>query len=354
MRKSLMFMMIGLLMLGTRGNVWAGKVVAADLVCTNPAGCVQTDEISDGAVTNSKIADGVVTNSKITGPISASKLEKPANVVVVAKSGGDFTSIAAAMAAINPTEDNPYIIKVMPGTYIEPSFSMKSYVHINGAGRDTAKIYVSAYQNIICTSVTHVTISGITLTTSSYADPIIGIAIGDSSFVTIENSRFIGFANFIGIMTSGSTEDTNISRNIFINSAKMEEAALSIGSGTPSVRDNLFRGNYSGIKIYQGAPVVKDNIFTDNSHGIIVVGGTPTIKDNTLSGSYWAGLALQGGTPLVLSNKSNNNTCDIRLYASSPHVSYNVFDTLCVPWDNSTYVGKYNLKTDGTDAPTAP
>lgn len=67
MRKSLMFVMIGLLMLGTSGNVWAGNVVAADLVCTNPTGCVQTDEISDGAVTNSKIAVGAVTATNIAG-----------------------------------------------------------------------------------------------------------------------------------------------------------------------------------------------------------------------------------------------------------------------------------------------
>ena len=46
---------------------------------------------------------------------------RPAQVVWVAKSGGDFTSVALALASITDNSAaRPYLIKVAPGTYEEP------------------------------------------------------------------------------------------------------------------------------------------------------------------------------------------------------------------------------------------
>lgn len=59
-----------------------------------------------------------------------------ANVVTVAKSGGDFTSVGAAVDSINgATRDNPYLVWVAPGVYTE-TITMKSHVDIAGAGED--------------------------------------------------------------------------------------------------------------------------------------------------------------------------------------------------------------------------
>jgi hypothetical protein len=62
------------------------------------------------------------------------------NVVVVAQSGGDYTSVQAAFDAIDDASvDNPYLVWVAPGLYVE-SVTMKPYVHLQGAGQEATVI----------------------------------------------------------------------------------------------------------------------------------------------------------------------------------------------------------------------
>jgi pectin methylesterase-like acyl-CoA thioesterase len=63
---------------------------------------------------------------------------KDSTIVTVQKSGGDFTSIAAAVNAITDANStNRYIINVGAGTFVEPEIVMKPYVSIQGSGRAT-------------------------------------------------------------------------------------------------------------------------------------------------------------------------------------------------------------------------
>lgn len=58
------------------------------------------------------------------------------NVVVVAKSGGDFTSVQAALDSITDAgADNPYLVTVAPGVY-EEQVTLKPHVTVEGAGED--------------------------------------------------------------------------------------------------------------------------------------------------------------------------------------------------------------------------
>src|SRR5438477_4092708 len=64
------------------------------------------------------------------------------NVIVVARSGGDFNSVQQALSSIHDNSPtNRYLVWVAPGTYTETgTVLMKPYVDIEGAGEGPTKI----------------------------------------------------------------------------------------------------------------------------------------------------------------------------------------------------------------------
>lgn len=88
------------------GAVTAAKIADGAVTDAKISGTISGSKLLDGTISTSKIADGAVTDSKITGTISASKIQdgvfqkKHANVIVVAKSGGDFDNLREAIASI--------------------------------------------------------------------------------------------------------------------------------------------------------------------------------------------------------------------------------------------------------------
>lgn len=64
------------------------------------------------------------------------------NVIVVAKSGGDYTSVAAALNSISsPSSANRYLVYVAPGVYTESELvDVKPYVHLQGAGQNATVV----------------------------------------------------------------------------------------------------------------------------------------------------------------------------------------------------------------------
>ncbi len=66
------------------------------------------------------------------------------NLVIVAQSGGDYTSVQAAIDSVaDAATDNPYLVWVAPGVYSE-TVTMKPYVHLQGAGQGATFITSTA------------------------------------------------------------------------------------------------------------------------------------------------------------------------------------------------------------------
>jgi hypothetical protein len=64
-----------------------------------------------------------------------------AQIVKVAISGGNFTSVKAAIDSItDATVNKPYAVRIYPGVYTEDPITMKSYVDVTGVGWGTPQI----------------------------------------------------------------------------------------------------------------------------------------------------------------------------------------------------------------------
>ena len=318
----------------------------------------------------------------------------PKAKIIVAKSGGNYTTITAALNAITPSAGNPYVIEVWPGTYSE-NITMKSYVVLQGSGRDVTTIQGTSTINptIDIRSLSQVTVAGFTV--KGAADQ--GIVSQNSSFITIKDNKVVDLANGAGINNFGVTSVV-ISNNILENNGYG-------GIGCYSCTDviitrNAVSGGGGGISVaYASSLIIEENklarcisaqfadavqiignhISTSSSCGILTYGSAGIIKDNTVtSGGYGINVnhedfyntgfvtisgnivTVNSGPGLFLSSKTkvqHNQIGDtgtgtpthVEIGAGSTNVSlnFNVYDRI-----NGAPTGSaFNAKSDGTPWP---
>jgi hypothetical protein len=118
--------------------------VGSSNVILNGAGTQINNSVSyDLLIENSTTTgawDGALIYTKTSIPITSTfyVYGKEATIITVQNSGGDFTSIVAALNSItNNSSVNRYVINVGPGTFTEATVVMKEYVNIHGTGRST-------------------------------------------------------------------------------------------------------------------------------------------------------------------------------------------------------------------------
>ena len=309
---------------------------------TNIGSGVKTGHIQDGAVTDSKIS-GLISAGKIDteglnadmvdGLHAADLLQKPANVIIVAKSGGHFTDPVAAAASIaDASANNPYLIKVMPGTYdVASSVVLPAHVSIEGSGRDITTISGSVESLAVLrgsgsNSISDLTVVGngaglnrvygiwcvsasgritdVRVVTTEGASSNYGLVLNgpaaDLDNVIIEATSATGSTSVFGISADGTALHMNnvtvnaenarsgLSNNIGIQA---RNTSLDLGNSTVSADSNA-RSNYAVQAVYGTTVTVRNCELTATGTGYSIgldnfqASGPINVVNSQISGGY--------------------------------------------------------------------
>ena len=249
--------------------------------------------------------------------LQAEKVKDVANTIVVAKSGGDFTTISAALASITTNSaTNRYLIWVAPGTYIE-TVTMKQYVDIEGAGELATKITYTG--------------NGI-----GYTGTVVGASNAELRFLTVEN-------------TGGSTYATAISNNSA--SPRLTHITATTSGGSSNI----------GVYNVSSAPTMTNVTVTasggSSSVGVYNVSSAPTMMNVTVTAS--GGSFINTG---VDNDSSSPTMTNVTVTASGGIASYGVSNasssltiqnsTISASGGSSNNYGINNTATSGTHTVT--
>ena len=192
------------------------------------------------------------------------------NVVVVAKSGGDYTSIQAAVDSIpDAAANNPYLVWVAPGVYTE-TVTMQEWVDIEGAGELVTKITYTGSE-------------------SFNTGTVVGADNAELRFLTVENTggEDISIAIYnnnqsprlthVTATASGGTYSYGVDN--YSSSPQMTDVTASASGGT----------NSYGVYNNSSSPQMNDVTATasggNDSYGVYNNTSSPTINNSVIEAS---------------------------------------------------------------------
>ena len=169
------------------------------------------DAASDQSLTVDSGSDVSVANNLEVGSLTTPY----EHTITVAKSGGDFTTVVAALASITDNDaTHRYLIKVMPGVYTEVNpIVCKQYVDITGEGDSfDVRIAATTASSNIFTAVTYSGIRNMAVYGATTAAGIemssAGLFKFDNIFfvdcqqgIVVSNTNAVVYANYFGIDT---------------------------------------------------------------------------------------------------------------------------------------------------------
>jgi len=196
----------------------------------------------------------------LTNDVISSTVPHPANVVWVAKSGGDFTGVQAALNSITDAADgNRYVVKIAPGVYTG-RVTMKPYVDIEGSGELTTKLTTGG---------------------SRTTGTVVGANNAELRFLTVENTG--GDVYAIAIYSNAATP-------------RLTHVTATASGGI--YRFGVYNTNYSsptmtGVTATAAGGTSNYGVYTS-------VSSYPTIRNSALSGSTYS-LGGDGGAKVAAS-----------------------------------------------------
>lgn len=296
------------------------------------------------------------TSAIFFGMMDAAIAAAPNARIVVAKSGGNYTTITAALNAITPSPTNRYTIEVWPGTYAE-NVTMKSYVHLKGLGRGVTylKSATGAGNAVSMYGLTNVAVSGLSISTSNTGITLSGTVNAEITDCDISN-------NDTGIYAySGSS--------VVINGNKFNANTTwgpGIENSTAVITNNIITGNgttgeyYGAIDLFRtgAGTIVAGNVITGNNNNGITIHhpGTSTISNNTITDNLGYGVNIRSDAFVGMINTNNivNNggTTYTDIFVADgavpgPTFNLNVYDDIT----GTRGVGGGNYTSAGDPAP---
>ncbi|HSM56867.1 MAG TPA: pectinesterase family protein [Candidatus Sulfomarinibacteraceae bacterium] len=299
------------------------------------------------------------------------------NVITVAKSGGDYTSVAQALNSISgSSSSNRYLVQVMPGVYSETDLvEVKPYVHLRGSGPNATVVTSSrtgAGPNNSAATVDladNGRVSDLTVRNESTTN--YGIAL-----YSAETSRAAVVDNVVAeVVESGGTahfaaywndaEATIRNSTLYAGGAGTVNTAfgsVNISGGFPralieqsillggaanskeSCVDNLASGY--GMQLSESSPMVRDSYICGGHRGIaLATNGHPQVQRSTVAVSTTTNAYLFEMTASGSISVSNSGV----QYSSNKHTGPGT-GLRCV---HNYHVGSHQAASDGTSTGTA-
>jgi hypothetical protein len=225
------------------------------------------------------------------------------NVIVVAKSGGDYTTVQAAIDSISDAAaDNAYLVWVAPGVYSE-TVTLMPYVHLQGAGQEATVITSTVSSGSFPpaqatlelaadTSLRDLTVGNTGAGTYNVA--LLAATGTTRTLVADVTARAPGNgADNHGVMLSGSgTGITLRSVTALVENGSSSNYGLLNYDGTAVLRGGSFTGRggtyaegiYNSGRLEAESVTVLGESGSDANYGLYNDGGTATVR----SGSFTA------------------------------------------------------------------
>ena len=251
----------------------------------------------------------------------------PANVIHVSSAGGQFTSIATALASITDASDtNRYLVRVGPGVYDESELStVPSFVALQGSGASVtvlraARSGASAGGAAAAVQLSDgASLADITIENTGAADVSIGVLsdmVGDTTQMT--NVRVFvqgaGGSEHIAVFASDSDLRVDGCRLETSGALTSNLGYSALGTtGTPSkplIVDSILmaEGDTNGIaiRLSDTAATIRGSRIEGGLHGIqALVDGNSKVQDCTVRVSNLNPVYDQGGSAVLLSAAVN-------------------------------------------------
>lgn len=200
------------------------------------------------------------------------------NVVVVAKSGGDYTTITDALAAITPSANEPYLVKVMPGVYDE-HVVVPEYVHIQGSGCELTEITSASSGQWFSEEAATVAMSAnaqlseITVSNTSVTDGASAVRINLGN----ENTRLFN----VKMYTNGAGGDRHVGLVVRSSNDVMIAHVMAEASGASIFNHGI---NNSGSATYDSAVAMASGDASSNgtARGMELGGGDVIIRNSEM------------------------------------------------------------------------